>query len=342
MMRLIKVLAGDFPKAPAAYNDSFIVFNRKTKIYLIDIESYSEESGGVIEIHLFDGRRLLIEQNEAFIKTLRTALFDEPQDLEVRRQNWIQRQTLASVGTKQQKGVKIKQNTPENGVGTKQKIPVKKVLWILFAVCVFFSLGRGCDGGSSSGGGSQASQSSTVSPESKIAAGILDFKYTQKDYPKLYQRWGKAGVAKINELLPQAALLVANESTCDRVEIVEVSDSKSKPRSQIVFFADCANGKRFYVSEADIKGQASVTAVQDKQVDEAAAINLCDAAIKRQLANPSTFSGHILDTGTSIGATGNIVVTRGFTAKNNAGMEIEYRARCVITDTDVEVSMAMK
>jgi len=81
MARLIKVLAGDFPKSPAAYNDKFIAFNMKTKIYLIDIESYSEESGGVIEIHLFDGRRLLIEQNDAFIKTLRTALFDEPQDL---------------------------------------------------------------------------------------------------------------------------------------------------------------------------------------------------------------------------------------------------------------------
>ena len=337
MARLIKVLAGDFPKSPAAYNDKFIAFNMKTKIYLIDIESYSEESGGVIEIHLFDGRRLLIEQNDAFIKTLRTALFDEPQDLEVRRLNWIQRQTLASVEAKQQKGVKIKPTTPTK--------PTKKVLWIIFAVFMVSLLSKGCDGGGSSGGGSQPSQSSqspTISPESKIAAGILDFKYTQKDYPKLYQRWGRAGVAKINELLPQAALLVASESTCDRVEIVEVSDSKSKPRSQIVFFADCANGKRFYVSEADIKGQASVTAVQDKQVDEAAAINLCDAAIKRQLANPSTISGHILDTGTSIGATGNIVVTRGFTAKNNAGMEIEYRARCIITDTDVEVSMAMK
>ena len=76
MARLIKVLAGDFPKSPAAYNDKFIAFNMKTKIYLIDIESYSEESGGVIEIHLFDGMRLLIEQNDAFIKTLRTALFD--------------------------------------------------------------------------------------------------------------------------------------------------------------------------------------------------------------------------------------------------------------------------
>ena len=89
-MRLIRVLAGDFPKATVAYNDSFIVFNRKTKIYLIDIESYNEKSGEVIEVYLFDGRRLLIEQNDRFIKTLRTALFNEPQDLEVRRQNWLQ------------------------------------------------------------------------------------------------------------------------------------------------------------------------------------------------------------------------------------------------------------
>jgi len=319
-MRLIRVLAGDFPKATVAYNDSFIVFNRKTKIYLIDIESYNEKSGEVIEVYLFDGRRLLIEQNDRFIKTLRTALFNEPQDLEVRRQNWLQRQRSDSAGTK-------------------QKNPMKKVLWILFASFVIFSIVRGCDGRDSS---SDSSQPSTISPESKIYPDILNFKYTKKDNPKLYQRWGKSGIAKINELIPKAARLIAKESSCDRVELVEVSDSKSKPRSKIVFFADCTNGKRFYVSEDDIKNQAHVTAVQDKQIDEAAAINLCDVAIKQQLVNPSTFRGHVLDTGTFLGITENIVVTRGFTAKNNAGMEIEYRARCIITDTDVEVSMEMK
>ena len=323
MIRSIKVLAGDFPKSPAVYNDSSIVFNRKTKVYLIDIESYSEESGGVIEIRLFDGRRLLIEQNEAFIKTLRTALFDEPQDLEIRRQNWQQRQI--SGGTK-----------------VKQKIPIKNLFALFLMAIIMIAFMKSCKEKHPSSGSSGTTQSTAQQTESKIAPGILNFKYTQKDYPKLYQRWGKSGISKINELMPKAARLVARESSCDRLEVVEISDSKSKPRSQIVFFADCANGKRFYVSEADIKAQSSVTAIQDRKIDDAAAIEQCDAAIKRKLLNPSTFSGHILDTGVGIGATGNILVTRGFTTKNNAGMKIEYRAYCVITDTSVEVSMEMK
>ena len=206
MIRSIKVLAGDFPKSPAVYNDSSIVFNRKTKVYLIDIESYSEESGGVIEIRLFDGRRLLIEQNEAFIKTLRTALFDEPQDLEIRRQNWQQRQI--SGGTK-----------------VKQKIPVKNLFVVFLMAVIMIAFMKSCKEkhpSSSSGG---TTQSTTQQTESKIAPGILNFKYTQKDYPKLYQRWGKSGISKINELMPKAARLVARESSCDRLEVVEISDS---------------------------------------------------------------------------------------------------------------------
>ena len=77
-MRLIRVLAGDFPKATVAYNDSFIVFNRKTKIYLIDIESYNEKSGEVIEVYLFDGRRLLIEQNDRFETFAKFLSFQQP------------------------------------------------------------------------------------------------------------------------------------------------------------------------------------------------------------------------------------------------------------------------
>ena len=101
-MAKFKVLAGDFPKGNADFNDVCMIFQRSgrlpSKVYFIDVESYSVQDGGVIELQLFNGLRLLIERNDAFLKTIKTALFDQPQDIELRRQQWQQRQ--ANGGTK--------------------------------------------------------------------------------------------------------------------------------------------------------------------------------------------------------------------------------------------------
>lgn len=97
-MAKIEVLAGDFPKGKADFNQVCITFRKAGRVYYIDVESYNEESGGVIELHLFDGRRILIAKNDVFVRMLKTALFDEPQDIEIRRQRWQERQSKG--GTK--------------------------------------------------------------------------------------------------------------------------------------------------------------------------------------------------------------------------------------------------
>lgn len=130
--------------------------------------------------------------------------------------------------------------------------------------------------------------------------------------------------------MPKAALHVAREKSCDRVENVDLSDARSKPKDTIVFFVDCANKNRFFVSESDINASKSVTAEQDKEIDNMAAIRICDEGIKANLQHPSTFDSHVTDTGVSVNPNGNIIVVRGFSAKNGMGMEIEYRAICTL------------
>ena len=326
-MAKIEVLAGDFPKGKADFNHVFIDFRKAGKVYYIDVESYNEESGGLLELSLFNGKRILVANNPAFLRTLKTALFDEPQDIEVRRQRWQERQA---------KG------------GTKVKEPLtlgKVILWILLGMVGLSFLGhcyKANEDPSTEPNTAARSPQQQSTASSKIAQGILDFRYTRQAYPKLYQRWGAAGVARINELIPKAALLVANEPSCDKVEMVEVSDARSKPRNHIVFFADCTNGKRFFVSETDIKSQSTVTAEQDKPIDRMQAIRQCDNAIKQQLAHPGTFDSHITDTGVGVNPNGNILVTRGFSAKNGMGMKIDYRAHCVISNGNIDVSIEQK
>ena len=55
---------------------------------------------------------------------------------------------------------------------------------------------------------------------------------TQKGYPKLYASWGAAGVKRINELMPLAAEKAAASPECDKVDLVEISQTRSIPANK--------------------------------------------------------------------------------------------------------------
>ena len=117
---------------------------------------------------------------------------------------------------------------------------------------------------------------------------------TRDDYPKTFAKWGAAGVKKINELAPRAAAFAARSSECDRVEIVELSDARSIPGKSIVFFADCRNGKRFYVSDTDIAAGNEVVSQTAKManMDDGEAILACEIAVKAQIKSLDGFAAH--------------------------------------------------
>ena len=319
-MAYINILAGDFHKGKAVLKKDCIVLLRGEKVALLDIAGYEVQDGGVIEVVFFDGRRMLVEKNDAFLQAVKVALYNEPQNPEERRQQYNQRQANSTDKAKKAKKIKLivggifillfvamcavpkKELTPkEQAVAEKQKI------------------------------------------DGKIASGVREFKYDKKTYPKLYKQWGEKAVKEMNGYLPRIAEHVARENSCDAVESVDISDARSNPKAkQMVFFVDCRNGKRFFVSTDDLNSGRKSTAEQDKEIDNSAVISQCDAAIKAQLNHPGTFDPHLLDTATRENPNGNILVTRGFTAKNGLGMQIDYRAYCVITDNKVEVSIEQK
>nr|WP_315040294.1 hypothetical protein [uncultured Neisseria sp.] len=319
-MAYINILAGDFHKGKAVLKKDCIVLSRGGKVALLDIAGYEVQDGGVIEVVFFDGRRMLVGKNDAFLQAVKVALYNEPQNPEERRRQYNQRQANSAVKRKRL---------------SKIKLIVGGFFILLFvAMC--------------------AVPKKELTPEEKAAAGkqridekiapsVREFKYDKKTYPKLYKQWGEKAVKEMNGYLPRIAEHVAREDSCDAVESVDISDARSNPKAkQMVFFVDCRNGKRFFVSTDDLNSGRKSTAEQDKKIDSSAVISQCDAAIKAQLNHPGTFDPHLLDTATGVNPNGNILVTRGFTAKNGLGMQIDYRAYCVITDNKVEVSVEQK
>jgi len=71
----------------------------------------------------------------------------------------------------------------------------------------------------------------------------------------------------------------------------------------------------------------------EAHLSRSASIELCDAAIKKNLNNPETFNYHIFDTGTDQMSNGITRVVRGFSAKNGLGMEVDYRATCSVSSS---------
>lgn len=274
----------------------------------------------MIEVVFFDGRRMLVEKNDAFLQAVKVALYNEPQNPEERRQQYNQRQVNSAAKAKKAKKIKL---------------IVGGIFVLLFvAMCAVPKKELTPE---------EKAAAEKQKIDGKIASGVREFKYDKKAYPKLYKQWGEKAVNEMNGYLPRIAEHIAREDSCDAVETVDISDSRSNPKAkQMVFFVDCRNGKRFFVSTDDLNSGRKSTAEQDKKIDSSAVISQCDEAIKAQLNHPRTFDPHILDTATGVNQNGNVLVTRGFTAKNGLGMQIDYRAYCVITDNKVEVSIEQK
>lgn len=319
-MAYINILAGDFHKGKAVLRKDCIVLSRGGKVALLDIAGYEVQDGGVIEVVFFDGRRMLVEKNDAFLQAVKVALYNEPQNPEERRRQYNQRQANSAAKAKKAKKIKL---------------IVGGIFVLLFvAMCAVPKKELTPE---------EKAAAEKQKIDGKIASGVREFKYDKKAYPKLYKQWGEKAVNEMNGYLPRIAEHVAREDSCDAVETVDISDSRSNPKAkQMVFFVDCRNGKRFFVSTDDLNSGRKSTAEQDKKIDSSDAISQCDAAIKAQLNHPGTFDPHLLDTATGVNQNGNVLVTRGFTAKNGLGMQIDYRAYCVITDNKVEVSIEQK
>lgn len=113
---------------------------------------------------------------------------------------------------------------------------------------------------------------------------------TENSYPKTYTTWRAEGIARINALMQPAAELVAASPGCDKLEILGLSD-RSSPPNNIVFYADCSNGNRFYITEDDVINSRKVASQNDKSkwLDDQQLVEISHEAIKGRLKVPCSF-----------------------------------------------------
>lgn len=171
--------------------------------------------------------------------------------------------------------------------------------------------------------------SSKISPD---AAFLIE----GEGWEKTRREWGAAGIKRINAAMSKAAEKVAGSPGCDYVELAGLSD-RGKPKQQAVFYVDCRNRQRFYVSEDDLKSDAAVVSNNAKTaaISDVNAISACEEGVRSQLNFPSTFDRDLLNTSVHRSPSGNIAVQFTFQAKNALGVELPQRGRCVIDDTGI-------
>lgn len=151
------------------------------------------------------------------------------------------------------------------------------------------------------------------------------------------REWGAAGVAKINRLMPLAAARVAASKECDGVAVAGYSDRSTAP-SDPVFFVDCNNKRRFYVTEADLESEAPAVSrnAQVAGVSSAAAVEACERSVRKQLNLPSSYDRDLLNTSVYRSPYGTLTVQFTFQAKNRLGVEANLRATCSVDDRGVQ------
>jgi hypothetical protein len=116
-----------------------------------------------------------------------------------------------------------------------------------------------------------------------------------------------------------------------------LSIDRSSPTDHVVFYGDCLNGQRYYVSEDEIKSSAQIVSKNDKlaQITDDHARDTCIEQARAMLNFPSSFDLKILSLEVNRAVTGNIAVTFDFDAKNALGNTLPQKARCIIDDQGV-------
>ena len=159
----------------------------------------------------------------------------------------------------------------------------------------------------------------------------------KKSYPKMYASLGAKRMDALNKLIPEVGLRVAKSDTCDRVINISYSQQRSS-KSEAVFFVDCANKERFYVSEDELSSQEPAVPVSVREaIFKHSDIDYrmhCEEEIKGRLQFPSTYDSEFMGTQTRFTGT-KYLVRINFEAKNGFGNELPYVGVCTYDDRGI-------
>jgi hypothetical protein len=149
---------------------------------------------------------------------------------------------------------------------------------------------------------------------------------TQHSWPKTYAAWGKDGIDRINALMQPAAEVVASSPGCDRLDVLALSEDRSSAPNSVVFYADCANGNRFYITEDDIVNKRKVVSQNSKStwLSDQQMFEISMEAVKGRLMFPCHFSEATVQRA----VVGRTVVTLAFRHADENGANAIRVAKC--------------
>ncbi len=211
------------------------------------------------------------------------------------------------------------------------EFPLRQIL--LLPVCAAVISCSSDRPGNSVGENSEAGTSSSA-PERAGPAEIdpnVFSPYTRQGYPKTFEKWKPAGIARVQKLREAAARTVADNPKCDFVDLADLSEARSTAPDNPVVFVDCRYGERLYLSESD--NGANVATEKDKGASFSGAelIQRCTEEVRRKLSLPSSFDRDWFSVSDRQGTSGNRVIEFTFEAKNRLGLTLPAAARCVMT-----------
>ncbi|MCQ9124343.1 hypothetical protein [Rodentibacter caecimuris] len=151
----------------------------------------------------------------------------------------------------------------------------------------------------------------------------------KKDFPKAYAKYGDKYISQVNKLAPEIAKFAAKQAQCDRVEMVTFSDSKSSKQEK-VWFVDCANKERLYITENQLKSGEAIksNAQKAQEYDYFPLIEACGRLIQSQLKFPSTYDEAWLGKEQGMSPNGTFWVRIPFEAKNAMGNKLPQVGEC--------------
>lgn len=151
----------------------------------------------------------------------------------------------------------------------------------------------------------------------------------KKDFPKAYAKYGDKYISQVNKLAPEIAKYAAKQAQCDRVEMVTFSDSKSSKQEK-VWFVDCANKERLYISENQLKSGEAIksNAQKAQEYDYDPLLETCAMLIQQSLNFPSTYDQAWMGLERGMSPNGTFWVRIPFSAKNAMGAKLPQVAEC--------------
>lgn len=171
--------------------------------------------------------------------------------------------------------------------------------------------------------------------KAEISDGALD-KLSKSTSPKLFKSWGQKGFDRINAATAAAVEKTAKSPKCDVVTISGYSFDRSSPKDKTFsVFTDCANGERFYFTEAEaIDPSSNLASVNEKlsSIDDSDAMFACRDLAKTKVRFPSSIDISVWDTAIEKTKFG-ISVALAFEAKNGLGAMLPYVAYCTVKET---------